>query len=229
MLNRLGTLLAEAETDRGLRCVILTGAGERAFVAGADIEEYSCQTREQFVRYQQLSRDLFCRLERLPVPTIAAINGFALGGGFEIALCCDILIASESAEMGLPEGRLGLCPGGGGTQRLLRAVGKYAAADMLLAARRIPAARAMVLGLVADVVPTDQLLKAALDRAMQIVRVAPLAASDMKRLLRQGADLPLDDALTVEQEALVRLYDSEDANEGVRAFVEKRRAAFNGR
>ena len=229
MLERLGALLSDADTDPGLRCVILTGAGDRAFVAGADIEEYGRQTREQFAGYQRFSRDLFCRLERLPVPTIAAIHGFALGGGFEIALCCDILIASDSAEMGLPEGRLGLCPGGGGTQRLLRAAGRYAAADVLLAARRITAARAMELGLVAEVVPADRLLEAALERANHIVRVAPLAAREMKRLLREGADCPLDSALTMEQEALAGLYDSEDADEGVRAFVEKRRAVFTGR
>lgn len=228
MLERLGVLLSEAETEPGLRCVILTGEGDRAFVAGADIEEYAGQTRDQFVAYQRFSRALFCRLERLPLPTIAAINGFALGGGFEIALCCDILIASDTAAMGLPEGRLGLCPGGGGSQRLVRAVGRYAAADILLAARRISAARAMELGLVAEVVPPARLLEAALERAGQIAKVAPLAAREMKRLLREGADLPLDDALTMEQDALAGLYDTADAGEGVRAFVEKRRATFTG-
>lgn len=229
LLQRLDHLLQAASVDASPRCVVLTGAGVKAFVAGADIEEYSKQTREQFVDYQHFSRDLFCRLERLEVPTVAAINGYALGGGFEVALCCDILIAAEHAEMGLPEGRLGLCPGGGGTQRLVRSIGRYASADVLLAARRLTAARAMELGLVVQVVPGAQLLEAALEKAGQIATIGPLAARTMKRLLREGLDLPLDDALTIEQEALARLFDSADASEGVRAFTEKRRPTFTGR
>lgn len=229
MLQRLDHLLKAATSEHALRCVILTGAGAKAFVAGADIEEYSKQTRQQFVQYQHFSRDLFCRLERLEVPTVAAINGFALGGGFEIALCCDILIAAEHAEMGLPEGRLGLCPGGGGTQRLVRSIGRYASADLLLAARRLAAPRAMELGLVAQVVPGPKLMEAALEKAAQISTIGPLAARTMKRLLREGCDLPLDDALTMEQTALAQLFDSDDATEGVRAFTEKRRPTFTGR
>lgn len=229
LLQRLDRLLKAAASDRTLRCVILTGAGEKAFIAGADIEEYSQQTREQFVDYQHFSRDLFCRLERLEVPTVAAINGYALGGGFEVALCCDILIAAEHAEMGLPEGRLGLCPGGGGTQRLVRTIGRYASADVLLAARRLSAARSMELGLLAQVVPGPQLIEAALEKAGQIATIGPLAARTMKRLLREGLDLPLDDALTMEQAALAHLFDSADAAEGVRAFMEKRRPTFTGR
>lgn len=229
LLRRLDSLLRAAEIDETLRCVILTGAGDKAFIAGADIEEYSRQTRDQFVNYQHFSRDLFCRLEHLEVPTLAVINGYALGGGFEIALCCDILIAAEHAEMGLPEGRLGLCPGGGGTQRLVRSIGRYASADVLLAARRLTATRAMELGLVAQVVSGAQLREAAIEKAGQIATIGPLAARAMKRLLREGLDLPLDAALTIEQEALARLFDSADAGEGVRAFMEKRRPTFTGR
>lgn len=229
VLNRLDQLLRLASDDPILRCIILTGAGEKAFVAGADIEEYSKQTREQFVDYQHVSRGLFCQLERLPIPTVAAINGFALGGGFEVALCCDILMAAEHAEMGLPEGRLGLCPGGGGTQRLVRSIGRYAAADVLLAARRLTAARAMELGLVAQVVPASELMRAATEKATQICTIAPLAARAMKQLLREGLDVPLDASLTMEQEALAALFDSADAAEGVRAFMEKRRPSFAGR
>ncbi|KAA0216790.1 MAG: enoyl-CoA hydratase/isomerase family protein [Leptolyngbya sp. PLA3] len=228
LLHRLDGLLRTAAADGSLRCVILTGAGEKAFVAGADIEEYSQQTREQFVDYQHFSRDLFCRLERLEVPTIAAINGYALGGGFEIGLCCDILIAARHAEMGLPEGRLGLCPGGGGTQRLVRSIGRYASADVLLAARRLSAERAAELGLVTQVVPGAQLMATALEKAAQIATIGPLAARAMKRLLREGMDMPLDEALTIEQAALARLFDSADAGEGVRAFMEKRRPTFTG-
>ena len=214
--------------DRAVRVVILQGAGEKAFVAGADIAEYRGNRTAAFNAYQFESRRVFDKLEALPQPTIAAVRGYALGGGFEIALCCDVLICAESARLGLPEGLLGLSPGGGGTQRLTRAVGKYMAADIMLAARRITGERAFQLGLAAEVVADDALIEAALGRARAMLKVAPRAAAEMKRLIRQGPDAALPTALAFEQEVLLRLYGSVDGQEGVAAFLDKREPLFKG-
>jgi enoyl-CoA hydratase len=235
-LNALSTpLLAEfdaalgvAEADPAVRVLVLRGAGGRAFVAGADIAEYRGNRRAAFIAYSMDSRRIFDRLERLPKPVICAIDGFALGGGFEIALCCDILIAAEGAQLGLPEGRLGLSPGGGGTQRLTRAVGRYVAADVMLAGWRLSAARAHALGLVAEVVPPEALGEAVLARARACLKIAPLAQAEMKRLIREGPDAALEAAKSYEQEVLFRLYSTADGQEGVEAFLDKREPQFRG-
>ncbi len=187
LLNQLEAVLHDVESDRQVRVLILTGAGEKAFVAGADIGEYKDQDYAQFVDYQFYARRLFTYLDEFPKPVIGAINGYALGGGFEIALSCDVLIASANAKFGLPEGLLGLCPGGGGTQKLTRAVGRYVAADVLLSARRLSAERAYELGLVAEVVEPGELLNAALAKGQYMLRVAPLAQREMKRLMLEAA------------------------------------------
>ena len=235
-LNALSTPLVralEAEidaiaNDRAVRVVILTGAGERAFVAGADIAEYQGNRTKAFADYQFESRRVFDKLEALPKPTIAAIRGYALGGGFELALCCDIIVCATSARLGLPEGLLGLSPGGGGTQRLTRAVGRHAASDIMLAARRITGERAYQLGLAAAVVPDAELMSTAVERARAVLKVAPLAAAEMKRLIRQGPDSPLPVAQGFEQEVLLRLYGTKDGQEGIDAFLGKRDPEFKG-
>jgi enoyl-CoA hydratase/carnithine racemase len=214
--------------DASVRTVILTGAGEKAFVAGADIAEYRGNRTAAFNAYQFTSRRVFDKLEALPQPTIAAIGGYALGGGFEIALCCDIIICGRSARLGLPEGLLGLSPGGGGTQRLTRAVGKYVASDIMLAARRITGERAHQLGVAAEVVDDAELAEMALARARAVLKVAPLAAKEMKRLIRQGPDAALPTALAFEQEVLARLYGTADGQEGIDAFLDKREPKFKG-
>jgi enoyl-CoA hydratase/carnithine racemase len=214
--------------DHAVRVVILQGAGEKAFVAGADIAEYRGNRTAAFNAYQFESRRVFDKLESLPQPTIAAIRGYALGGGFEIALCCDVLICAASARLGLPEGLLGLSPGGGGTQRLTRALGKHMASDIVLTARRITGERAYQLGLAAEVVDDDALLEAALGRARAALKVAPRAAAEMKRLVRQGSDAALPTALAFEQEVLARLYGSADGQEGIAAFLDKRDPRFTG-
>jgi enoyl-CoA hydratase/carnithine racemase len=214
--------------DRDIRVVILEGAGDKSFVAGADVAEYRGHRSAAFNAYQFDSRRVFDKLEQLPQPTIAAIRGYALGGGFEIALCCDVLICGTSARLGLPEGLLGLSPGGGGTQRLTRAVGKYIASDIMLAARRITGERAHQLGLAADVVEDALLADAALARARAMLKVAPRAAAEMKRLIRQGPDAALPTALSFEQEVLARLYGSVDGQEGIAAFLDKREPQFKG-
>jgi enoyl-CoA hydratase len=229
LLHQFEHHLHQIERDPALRVMILTGAGDKAFVAGADISEYAGQTYAEFVAYQMYARRLFSQLDTFPKPVIGAINGYALGGGFEIALCCDVLIASTNARFGLPEGLLGLSPGGGGTQRLTRAVGPYVASDVLLSARRLSAERAYELGLVAEVTEPGQLLDTALDKAQYMLKVAPLSAREMKRLIREGVEAPLETGLSLEQEVLFRLYTTQDAAEGIRAFVEKRTPAFEGK
>jgi len=236
-LNALSTsLIRELEVhldaiaaDDAVRSVILTGAGDRAFVAGADIAEYQGRKSAAFIAYQRESRRIFTKIERLNKPVIAAVRGFALGGGFEIALCCDIIVCAQSARFGLPEGLLGLSPGGGGTQRLTRAIGKYLASEMMLAARRITGQRAFELGLVAVCVPDEDLMAAAVERARAIATVAPLAAAEMKDLIRAASETPLDAGLTLEQGTLYRLYETDDAQEGIDAFLEKRAPRFAGR
>jgi enoyl-CoA hydratase len=236
-LNALSTpLLRELETEidwlhseAAVRVVILTGAGDRAFVAGADIAEYRDNRSKEFIAYQMESRRIFDKLEALPKPTIAAIRGYALGGGFEIALCCDVIICAESARLGLPEGLLGLCPGGGGTQRLTRAVGRCLASDIMLAARHITGERAYALGLAAVLCPDASLVETALERARAMLKVAPQAQAAMKRLIRQGADGALPLSQSFEQETLFRLYGTDDAQEGIAAFLDKRNPTFRGR
>lgn len=229
LLAEFDRLLHDLEQDPAVRVIVLTGAGPKAFVAGADISEYFGQDVNQFVDYQIRSRKLFTYLETYPRPVIGAINGYALGGGFEIALCCDVLVSSTRARFGLPEGLLGLCPGGGGTQRLTRAVGRFMAADLLLSARRLTAEEALSLGLVSAVVEPGELLPAALRKAEEMKRVAPLAAREMKRLLREGLDAALETGLSLEQEVLFRLYQTKDAAEGIAAFVQKRQPEFQGK
>jgi enoyl-CoA hydratase len=235
-LNALSTpLLAEfaaaldaAEGDPAVRVLVLTGAGERAFAAGADIAEYQGRRDAAFIAYQLASRRLFDRLEALPCPTIAAINGYALGGGLELALCCDVLVVSTSARLGLPEGLLGLCPGGGGPQRLLRSIGRHATADLLLAGARLSGERAHALGLAAVLCAPEALEAAALDKAGAMLKLGRLAQAEMKRLLRLGTDAALPVALSLEQETLFRLYGSADGQEGIDAFLQKRQPRFRG-
>lgn len=229
MLESLDAALDDAEADESVRVVILTGAGHKAFVAGADIEEYARMDRLAFVAYQERSRRLFSRIDAFPKPVVGAIHGYALGGGFEIALCCDVLVASERARFGLPEGLLGLAPGGGGTQRLTRAVGPFVANDVLLSARRLTAGDAHRLGLVADVVAPERLLEAAVAKADDIARSAPIAVREMADLVRLAGDAELEAGLDREQAALARLRETADADEGIRAFVEKRDPVFRNR
>jgi enoyl-CoA hydratase len=235
-LNALSTpLLAEfsaaldwVASDPAIRVLVLTGAGERAFAAGADIAEYQGRRDAAFIAYQMSSRALFDRLEALPKPSIAAVNGYALGGGLELALCCDVLVVSTSARLGLPEGLLGLCPGGGGTQRLLRSIGRHATADLLLSAARLSGERAYALGLAATLCAPEALLQTAIDKARQMQKLGPLAQAEMKRLLRLGGDAALPAALSLEQEVLFRLYGTQDGQEGIDAFLAKRPPIFGG-
>ena len=227
-LRELDRHLDDVEAESGVRAVVLTGAGDRAFVAGADIAEYADADHEAFARYQQESRRIFSRIDEFPKPVIAAVNGYALGGGFEIVLCCDVVLASTAARFGLPEGLLGLSPGGGGTQRLTRAAGPFVAADVVLAARRLTAADAFRLGIVSEVVGPGEVIDAAVAKAESMAKVAPLSSAEMLRLVREGMGGDLEAGLDAEHEALFRLHRTADAAEGIRAFVEKRDPRFEG-
>lgn len=227
-IRALEAALDAIAADSAVRVVILTGAGERAFVAGADIAEYRGNRPQAFAAYQFESRRVFDKLEALPQPTIAAVRGYALGGGFEIALCCDLIVCADTARLGLPEGLLGLSPGGGGTQRLTRAVGRPVASDIMLAARRITGERAYQLGLAVELTSDAGLMEAALGRAQAMLKLAPRAQAEMKRLIRQGFDAPLPVAQSLEQEVLLRLYASNDGQEGIEAFLDKRQPDFKG-
>ena len=228
LLGELSAALDAAEADPDVRVLILTGAGDKAFAAGADIAEYQGRREKAFMDFQFGGRRVNDRLEAFPKPTIAAVNGFALGGGFEIVLCCDVIVASTSARLGLPEGLLGLSPGGGGTQRLIRSLGRHVAADLLLTAGRLKGERAFELGLAAALCEPEALMETALGKARAMLKVAPLALAEMKRLVRIGADAALPTALALEQEVLFRLYCSADGQEGIDAFLEKRAPQFKG-
>lgn len=220
--------LDDIERDESLRAAIITGTG-RAFCAGADIGEYWRQGPGAFSEFQRLGRSLHQRIETLPQPVIAAVNGFALGGGFELALACDLIVAHEQAVFGLPEPTLGLIPGGGGTQRLTRAVGRYRAREILLTGRRLTAREAQEWGVVSAVAPMGEEVRVARELADGIARQAPLPIRALKRLVSEGADAPLETALSYEQQTLIGLYATDDGQEGIAAFMEKRPPTFTGR
>lgn len=222
----LRAVLGELREDDGVGVVVLTGAGEKAFAAGADIGQL--QHYDLHTGLASSMQRLYDEVEAFEKPTIAAVNGYALGGGFEIVLCCDVIVVSTTARLGLPEGLLGLSPGGGGTQRLLRSLGRHVTADLVLTAGRMKGERAFQLGLAAALCAPEALLETALDKARAMLKLGPLALAEMKRLVRIGADAALPTALALEQEVLFRLYCSADGQEGIDAFLEKRSPNFKG-
>ncbi|HHE6468756.1 TPA: enoyl-CoA hydratase/isomerase family protein [Providencia rettgeri] len=228
MLQLFEKHLDEINLDPNVRVVVLSGAGDKAFIAGADIAEYQGERREAFAAYQFESRRIFDKLEALTKPTIAAINGYALGGGFELALCCDMIFCSNQTQLGLPEGRLGLSPGGGGTQRLTRAVGKYIASEVMLSGWRLSGERAFSLGICNICCPAEELHSHVLSHSRALLKTAPHAQTEMKNLIHHGYDAPLAVAQSLEQEVLLRLYGTPDGQEGINAFLEKREPVFKG-
>lgn len=220
--------LDQIHADRSIRVLIMTGRG-RAFVAGADITGYIDISVEQYVDFQRLGRTVYDRLERLRQPVIAAVNGYALGGGFELVLAADLVVAADTATMGLPEAKLGLLPGGGGTQRLPRLVGANKAKELLMTADFITADEAHRLGIVNRVVPADKLMDEAHALADRILKRAPLAVEMAKQIVADGLDAPLPTAISLETGMTATLYATDDAREGIAAFVEKRPPVFTGR
>jgi len=226
--RELIALAHDLEADDAVGLVILTGAG-RAFVAGADITEYRDRTLLEYVAFQRLGRRLYDHLERFRKPVIAAVNGFALGGGFELVLVADIVIASDRAKLGLPEVKLGLLPGGGGTQRLTRLVGRNKAKELLMTGDFLTAAEARDLGIVNQVVAGDELMTATHALADRILAGAPLAVQMAKQLVNDGLDASLATAITQEMGMTATLYATDDAQEGIGAFIEKRSPLFVGK
>jgi enoyl-CoA hydratase/carnithine racemase len=214
--------------DPEVRAVVLTGAGERAFCVGADLKQRAGFDDHGWFVQREAFRRGFAAVRRCPLPTVAAVAGFALGGGTELALACDLVVAAEDATFGLPEVRLGLVPAGGGTQLLARRVGRSAARDLVLTGRRVGAAEALALGLVDRVVPPGAVLAAATALAAEIAANAPTAVRMAKWALEVGADLPLEAAMEVEDQAWRRAVLSQDRREGIAAWVEKREPRWPG-
>ncbi len=214
--------------DRSVRCVILTGAGARAFAAGADIKEMVDKTGDQGAAFGRLGHAVAGALEGLPQPTIAAVNGFALGGGTEVALACDIRLASENAVFAQPEVTLGILPGWGATQRLTRLVGPGLAAEIILSGRRVNADEALRIGLVNAVYPSDRLMAEALKLANQIAANSPRALAAAKRAMQLAFNGATASGLDTEARLFGESFGTADQREGMTAFIEKRPPVFTG-
>jgi enoyl-CoA hydratase len=211
------------------RCAILTGAGEKAFAAGADIAAMKDLAPAEALRFAMLGHRVARAIEDAPFPVIAAVNGFALGGGCELALACDFIYASEKAKFGQPEVNLGVIPGFGGTQRLARRVGPARAREICMTGDPLGAEEALRIGLVNRVLPGEQLLPQALEAARKIASKAPLAIAAVRRAVLRGADAPLTTANELEATAFSALFGSADQKEGMGAFLEKRAPRFSGK
>jgi enoyl-CoA hydratase len=228
-LAALDAAVSKAEQDAEIRVLVFTGAGDRAFVAGGDIADLN--SRQGLAHYLELGERLhtvFRRIEMLDKPTISAVNGWALGGGTELLLCTDIRIAAATAKFGLPEITLGLFPGAGGSQRLMRQIPLCKAKELMFMGGRIGAEEAEKLGLINRVVPADELMKVVFEMADGIAQKSPLVLKLLKRALADGDEMPLRAALRHEQAMIGLVLDSADAHEGCSAFLEKRPAAFRG-
>lgn len=226
----LSTAVDELAADSGVRCIILTGAGEKAFVAGADINELrALASATAAVEFAAWGQNILFKIENLSKPVIAAINGYALGGGCELCMACDIRIAADSAKLGQPEIDLGILPGYGGTQRLPRLVGKGRAKWLILSGERISAQEALRIGLVDFVVPAAELSNAAKDLAHKIASKAPLAVAWAKRSINVGTETDLVTACAYEASQFGLVCTTEDRVEGTSAFLEKRPAQFKGK
>ncbi|WP_342759941.1 enoyl-CoA hydratase-related protein [Kineothrix sedimenti] len=206
-----------------VRCLILTGAGQKSFVAGADIGEMSSLTKAEGEEFGKKGNDVFRKLETFPIPVIAAINGFALGGGCEISMSCDIRICSDNAVFGQPEVGLGITPGFGGTQRLARLVGAGMAKQMIYTARNIKADEALRIGLVNAVYTQEELMPAAEKMAAGIAKNAPIAVRNCKKAINDGLDVDMDKAIVIEEKLFGDCFESFDQKEGMAAFLEKRK------
>lgn len=226
VLDGLVAALDDAEFDAEVRAVVLTG-GSKLFASGADIRDLRANTPAAYMASRR--SQAFARIMQFPKPSVAAIAGYTLGGGCEIALSCDLVIAADNAVLGQPEINLGILPGAGGTQRWARVAGRYKAAELVLQAQNIDAGTARRLGMVAEVVPAEFVVEAGIAAAERIAKYSPVAARSAKAALRRSEETGISDALDYERAQLGILLSTEDHYEGIDAFLEKRRAVFTGR
>jgi enoyl-CoA hydratase len=223
--KQLAAVFEAFHDDSSVRSIVLTG-NEQALAAGADLKEFIDAGPVEMLRRR--SERYWNTVARTPQPVIAAINGYALGGGLELAMCCDVIIAGESAQLGQPEVRVGIMPGAGGTQRLTRAVGKFHAMRLCLTGRPISATEAYQIGLVSQVVPDAEVVDAALEMARDLARLPPLALMQIKEAILAGQDASLEAGLMLERKAFQLLFASADKREGMQAFFDQRHADFKG-
>ena len=223
VLSDLDELVQTISADADIRALVITGSGEKAFVAGADIGEMSTLTPEEGEAFGKHGNDVFHKLETLPIPTIAAVNGFALGGGCELSMSCDIRICADTAVFGQPEAGLGITPGFGGTQRLARLVGPGMAKQLIYTAKNIKADEAYRIGLVNAVYPLDELMPAAEKMAETIAKNAPIAVRACKKAINEGLEAEMDDAVVIEEKLFGSCFKTADQIEGMSAFLEKRK------
>lgn len=228
LTRQLDTALAAIEADASVRVVVVTGTGERAFCAGSDVKEFESLHNRVGEGKLLLEKAVYRRLANLPMPTIAAIQADALGGGLELALCCDLRVADENAKLGLPEVRLGVMPGSGGTQRLPRIVGIARAKEMILTGQIMVATEAASIGLVNRVATAGEAVASATELAETIASRGPVAVREAKLALDIAGDAALDDGLAAELDASERVFGSQDMLEGANAFFEKRQPRFTG-
>jgi len=221
--------LEELELDQNVFAAVLTAEGDKAFCAGADLKERKTMSRDEMKRQRALFVKAFTAVAEFPKPLVAAVNGFALGGGCEFSLCCDFIIASEKASFGLPEVGLAIIPGGGGTQLLPRVLGRNKAKELIFTGRRLSAGEAYEIGLVNHVVPPEKLLEKAMEIMREITKNGPIALQQAKRAINLGVELDLHTALALEAECYNVCLTTEDRDEGLKAFNEKRKPVYKGR
>jgi enoyl-CoA hydratase len=226
LLKELEEALTRVARDQDIRVLVLTGEGEKAFVAGADIGHMKSFTPLEGRRFSQFGQRVFAMLESLPIPVIACVNGFALGGGNEIAMACDLIYAAETAKFGQPEINLGLIPALGGTQRLPRLVGRNRALELCLTGRTIDAQEAWQMGLVNRVLPVDQLWEETMKVARSLATKGRVAVRAIKSVIRNGVDRDIEVGCQMESDGLALCFSGEDAQEGIQAFMEKRKPLF---
>ena len=227
LLDELAATLESLDDNPDCRCIVITGSGERAFAAGADIKELAAQTAVSLTADDDFRH--WNRIGRIRKPLIAAVRGVALGGGCELAMACDMIVAADDARFGQPEIKLGVMPGAGGTQRLTRAIGKARAMELILTGRTMSAREAEAAGLLTRIVPAEATLQSALDLASEIAGQAPLAAMAAKEAIKQADELSLEAGLALERRNFFLLFATEDQREGMAAFTAKRQPAWKGR
>jgi enoyl-CoA hydratase len=227
LIRELTDALEALDADPACRAIVITGAGERAFAAGADIRELATQTPTTLFSGNEFHR--WERIKRIRTPLIAAVRGVALGGGCELAMTCDMIVAADDARFGQPEITLGVMPGAGGTQRLTRAIGKAKAMELVLTGTTLSAREAEARGLVTQIVPAPEVIPAALDLAARVAAMPPVAVRAAKEAVNRAFEVSLEAGLEFERRAFYLLFDTEDAKEGLAAFSEKRKPSWKGR